>query len=142
MIKPSEKLSYGKYAAFFNGETIRKYVSGNIYIYYIYILHILPIYIYTCIYTWISYVNTICISSFRYTRVITYARFRLIQMWWKTKAMAEMKREQWTKRWNWSSSKRLTVSVQWAYGLIAQSVRASERNSVVVGSNPTQANFL
>ena len=26
--------------------------------------------------------------------------------------------------------------------LIAQSVRASERNSVVVGSNPTQANFL
>ena len=28
------------------------------------------------------------------------------------------------------------------YGLIAQSVRASERNSVVVGSSPTQANFL
>ena len=28
------------------------------------------------------------------------------------------------------------------HGLIAQSVRASERNSVVVGSNPTQANFL
>ena len=27
-------------------------------------------------------------------------------------------------------------------GLIAQSVRESERNSVVVGSNPTQANFL
>ena len=30
----------------------------------------------------------------------------------------------------------------WSHGLIAQSVRASERNSVVVGSSPTQANFL
>ena len=30
----------------------------------------------------------------------------------------------------------------YTHGLIAQSVRASERNSVVVGSNPTQANFL
>ena len=28
------------------------------------------------------------------------------------------------------------------YSLMAQSVRASEPNSVVVGSNPTQANFL
>ena len=28
------------------------------------------------------------------------------------------------------------------HGLIAQSVRASEQNSVVVDSNPTQANFL
>ena len=28
------------------------------------------------------------------------------------------------------------------HGLIAKSVRASERNSVIVGSNPTQANFL
>ena len=28
------------------------------------------------------------------------------------------------------------------HGLIAQSIRASERNSVVVGSNSTQANFL
>ena len=28
------------------------------------------------------------------------------------------------------------------YDLIAQSVRASERNSVGMGSNPTQANFL
>ena len=28
------------------------------------------------------------------------------------------------------------------YSLLAQSVRASERNSVVMGSNPTQANFL
>ena len=28
------------------------------------------------------------------------------------------------------------------YSLLVQSVRACERNSVVVGSNPTQANFL
>ena len=28
------------------------------------------------------------------------------------------------------------------HGLIAQSVRASELNLVVVGSNPTKANFL
>ena len=29
----------------------------------------------------------------------------------------------------------------WAHGLIAQSVRQSELNSVVVGSNPAQAKF-
>ena len=29
----------------------------------------------------------------------------------------------------------------WTHGLIAQSVRASGRNLVVVGSNPTRANF-
>ena len=30
----------------------------------------------------------------------------------------------------------------WPHGLIAQPVRASERNAVVVDSNPTQDNFL
>ena len=59
-----------------------------------------------------------------------------------TKAMAEMKREHWTKRRNWSSCTKLALTVSWTHGLIAQSVRASERNSVVVDSNPTQANFL
>lgn len=34
------------------------------------------------------------------------------------------------------------LSASWAHGLIAQSNRASEQKSVVVGSNPTQANFL
>ena len=46
------------------------------------------------------------------------------------------------KRWNWSNCTKLALSASWTHGLIAQSVRASERNSVVVGSNPTQANFL
>ena len=36
----------------------------------------------------------------------------------------------------------LAVSASSTHGLIAQLVRASERNSVVVGSNPTQTNFL
>ena len=34
------------------------------------------------------------------------------------------------------------VYIYITHGLIAQSVRSSERNSVVVGSNPTQVNFL
>ena len=46
------------------------------------------------------------------------------------------------KRWNWSSCTKLTLSASWTHGLIAQSVRESERNSVVAGSNLTQANFL
>ena len=36
----------------------------------------------------------------------------------------------------------LALGASWTHGLIAPSVRASERNSVVVGSNSTQANFL
>ena len=39
------------------------------------------------------------------------------------------------KRLNWSSCTKLALSASW-------SVRASEGISVVVGSNPTQANFL
>ena len=38
-----------------------------------------------------SVVNTICISSFRYTHVITSRKFRLKQTWRLTKAMTEMK---------------------------------------------------
>ena len=34
------------------------------------------------------------------------------------------------------------LSASWVHDLIAQSYRASEWKSVVVGSNPTQANFL
>ena len=76
------------------------------------------------------------------TKIITCVRFCLKQMWWLTKAMAKMKREHWTKRWNWSSCTKLALSASWTHGLIDQLVRASEWNSVVVGSNPTQANFL
>ena len=47
-----------------------------------------------------------------------------------------------TKRWSWSSCIKLTLSASWTHGLVAQWIRASERNSVIMGSNPTQANFL
>ena len=40
------------------------------------------------------------------------------------------------------SHAKLALSVSWTHGLIAQLVGASEWNSVVVGPNPTQANFL
>ena len=39
------------------------------------------------------------------------------------------------KRWNWSGYIKLAVSASWAHEVIVQSVRASERNSVIVGSN-------
>ena len=38
------------------------------------------------------------------------------------------------KRWNWSSCTKLVLSVSWTHGLITQSVRPSERNSVVMES--------
>ena len=63
-------------------------------------------------------------------------------MWQLTKANTEMKLETLNKRWNWSSWAKLVLSASWTTGLIAQSVRASKRNSVFVGSNPSQANFL
>ena len=74
--------------------------------------------------------------------MVTSARFRPNQMWRLTKAMAEMKCEHWTKRWNCSSCTKLALCTSWTHSLIAQSIRASKRNSVVVGSSPTQANFL
>ena len=46
------------------------------------------------------------------------------------------------KRWNWNSCNKLALSASWTHGLIAHSVIASGRNSVVVDSNPTQFNFL
>ena len=46
------------------------------------------------------------------------------------------------KWWNWSSCTKLALSASWIHGLIAQSKRASERNSVVVSLSPTRANFL
>ena len=66
----------------------------------------------------------------------------LKQMWQLTKAIAEIKCEHWTKRWNWSSCTKLALRASWTHGLIVQSVRWSEWNSLVMGPNPTQANFL
>ena len=58
----------------------------------------------------------------------------------------EGKRVKWNvlhnKGWNLNSVTKLNLCVSWTHGLIAQSVRAFERNSVVVASNTTQANFL
>ena len=50
--------------------------------------------------------------------------------------------EHWANDEIWSSCTKLALSVSLTHGLIAQSVRAPEQKSVVVGSNPTQANFL
>ena len=36
----------------------------------------------------------------------------------------------------------LALSASWIHGLIGQSIRASEWNSVVIGSGLTQADFL
>ena len=57
--------------------------------------------------------------------------------------MAEMNPDNLTlnKWWNWSSCTKLALSASWTHSLIAQSVRASELNSVAADSNPTQANF-
>ena len=42
---------------------------------------------------------------------------------------------------NWNSCTKLALIARWTHGLIAQSVRASESNLVVVASNSTQANY-
>ena len=47
-----------------------------------------------------------------------------------------------SKQWNWSNFTKLALSASGTRDLIGQSVRASESNSVVLGSNPTQVNFL
>ena len=88
-----------------------------------------------------SVVNTISISSFRYTHLITYRKLRLNKRGDWRRQTAETKCG--TKQtWNWSSCTKLVLSTSCTHDLIAQSVRATERNSVVAGSNPIQANFL
>ena len=43
---------------------------------------------------------------------------------------------------HWSSCTNLALSASWIHGLIPELVRESERISLVLGSNPTQAYFL
>ena len=64
--------------------------------------------------------------------------FWMTQEWlkWNLNTDQQLKLE--NKRWNWSSSTKFALSASWTHGLIVQSVRVSERNSVVAGSNPTQ----
>ena len=90
-----------------------------------------------------SVVNTTCISSFRYTHVITYRKLRLKQTWWLVKAIQLKWNVTLNKRWNWSSCTKLALNASWTHGLISQSesVRASERNSLVAGSNPLRPTF-
>ena len=83
-----------------------------------------------------------CVSIHSTNSVIASARFRLKQMWRLAKAVTKMICEHWTKRCNWSSCTMLALRMSWNHGLMAQLVRESERNSVVVGSNTTQTNFL
>ena len=56
--------------------------------------------------------------------------------------MAEIKSKHWTKKSNGSSCSKLAVNANLTHGLIAQLVRAFKQNSVHMGPNPTQANFL
>ena len=88
-----------------------------------------------------SVVNTICINSFRHN-VGTCATHPWIQLEWLNEEKTEMKREHWINRWDWSCCTNLAPRASWAHGLVARLVRVSERNSVVVDSKPTQANFL
>ena len=54
------------------------------------------------------------------------------------------RKETWTlkKEVKLGSCRKLALRASWTQSLIAQSIRASERNSVVVGSSATQVNFL
>ena len=87
----------------------------------------------------ISYFNFTYINIC-YTHVITIRKFGLKWTWQLTKTTTKTKSD--TEQWNWSSCTKLALSVSSTHGLIAQLVRALEPNSLVVGSNPTQANFL
>ena len=59
--------------------------------------------------------------------------------WQKGKPKWNMTFSKWL---NWSSCRKLVLSASWTHGLLGQTVRASEQNSVVVGWNATQNNFL
>ena len=55
--------------------------------------------------------------------------------------MAEMKSDT-EQTMKVDSCTKLALSASWSHDRIAQSVRASEGNSVFVGSNPIQSSFL
>ena len=99
--------------------------------YYIYIYVYIYIYMYICMY------QLILLHSCDYLQK-TSIKINV--------ATDKGKQPKWNmtlnKRWNWRSYTKLALSASWTHGLVAQSVRASERNSLVVGPNPTQANFL
>ena len=118
---------------------MRVCVCVCIYIYtYIYILYY-TIYIHT-IYI---YIYTIYIYIYMYILVLLHWWCILyVFIWTHGKEELSLCLEDLNNFYpNIKFSMKLALSESWIHGLIAQLVRASERNSVVVGSNPTQANF-
>ena len=85
--------------------------------------------------------NTIYISSFRYTHVITSIKFWLKQTWRLTKAIAETKSTL-NKCWNWSSCTKLALSARWTHNLIARPVRPSDQLSMTNSNNPSVVNTI
>ena len=76
-----------------------------------------------------------------------------IPMWLPQENFNEMKFGDWrrqSREWNmtlkkgcyWRSFTKLALRASWTDGPIAQSVKGSERNSMIVGLNPTWANFV
>ena len=63
-------------------------------------------------------------------------------VWWYKYLLSRCLCFSLNKPWNCSSCTKLALSASWTRGLMAQLVRASEQNSVVMGSNLTQVNFL
>ena len=117
-----------------------------IYIYYIYIIYIYVyiLYIYYIYYIYILYKLYIYII---YICIPLHSCDYLYKVSIKINKATDKSNSQneiwhWIKRWNWSNSTKLALSVSWIHGLIAQLVRASEQNQVVMGSNATQVNFL
>ena len=111
---------------------------------YIYTIHIhIYIYIYITIITNVDVPFLFCrsISAVNNTDFL-YIYYTYVYILPTDEGKSRNEIRPWANRWNWSSCTKLTLSASWTHSLIAQSVRASERNSVVVGSNPTQASFL
>ena len=88
-----------------------------------------------------SVVNTICISSFRYADMIYLYKISIKWAWRLTKAMAEMKSNtEQVMKLEWLL--KVGSDWSWTHGQRAQLVKFSEGNTVVLGLNTTQANFL
>ena len=117
----------------------------------IYLSICLSVYLFIYLFIYLLYLYTdIYIYIYIYIYSGEYHMYQLIPLhscdylqktstWWLTKGNSLNRTN---KRWNWSSCIKLALSASWIRGLIAQSVRVSERSSVVVGSNPTPVNFL
>ena len=104
---------------------------------------------YNCIvYIIIYYITHIIYTYYIYAHIHTHThmhthnyKFQLKQKWRLTMAIAEMKRDT-EQTMKLSSCTKLALRASWSHGLIAQTVRAPERNSVVVCSNLIQGNSL